>query len=202
MIENNYIFPTSIGITKVPYILSQEELSFILSIEMKRSDAMTNINSKSESVLDNKELSELKKYLSESVNQYFLENYRPTQPLSLEITTSWTNITNLSESQLPHFHRDSVISGVFYVQTNDELDRITFFTPSRTIYRFNVDEYNLVNSDTWWIPAKTGHLVMFPAYLEHGVLKKDHPGSRISLAFDTRLEGNIGDSHSRVALKF
>ena len=169
---------------------------------MKRSDAMTNINSKSESVLDNKELSELKKYLSESVNQYFLENYRPTQPLSLEITTSWTNITNLSESQLPHFHRDSVISGVFYVQTNDELDRITFFTPSRTIYRFNVDEYNLVNSDTWWIPAKTGHLVMFPAYLEHGVLKKDHPGSRISLAFDTRLEGNIGDSHSRVALKF
>ena len=202
MIENHYIFPTSVGITSSPYSVSDSELNFIENIEMKRHDNMTNMNSVSDKVLDSTELYDLRLYLEASINEYFLQNYRPRQPLSLQITNSWTNITRTSESQLPHFHRDSVISGVFYVQTNDELDRITFFSPSRTIYKFDVDEYNTVNSDTWWIPAKTGHMVMFPSYVEHCVQKKDHDGIRISLAFDTRLVGDIGDAHARVGLKF
>ena len=59
-------------------------------------------------------------------------------------------------------------------------------------FNFETNEYNTWNSLTWWIPVKSGDILLFPSYLNHSVETKQDNNLRISLAFNTFVKGNIG----------
>ena len=54
-------------------------------------------------------------------------------------------------------------------------------------------EFNFYNSESWWIPVKTGDLVVFPSNFAHSVANTESKNTRISLSFNTFLKGIIGD---------
>ena len=53
----------------------------------------------------------------------------PKEELDFYITQSWINITKPDEFHHEHFHTNSIISGVFYISTEED-DAITFSNPN------------------------------------------------------------------------
>ena len=92
-------------------------------------------------------ISKLKKFIEIAIDTYVINvivGDKYDENLSFKITQSWGNLTRPgSEGHHLHKHSNSVISGVFYVQTND-VDNITFANPllAHDTIRIRTKEYN------------------------------------------------------------
>jgi ectoine hydroxylase-related dioxygenase (phytanoyl-CoA dioxygenase family) len=99
-------------------------------------------------------------------------------------------------------HDNSFISGVLYINANREEDAIMFISGRGHAIRLTTDNYNIFNSETWKVPVHTGDLLLFPSRLVHQVeaTSTDRTITRVSLAFNTFIHGEIGDKKSRIHL--
>ena len=192
------LFPVALGSTELDRELTKEELDFFKRTQESK-DRVTNhgnTHTNDHYILDNPELSELKKNLTEKVNLYFRDVYKIDEDIKIFITISWVNYTETGEYHHAHSHPNSVISGVYYIET-DESDTITFSTPwlnKLTMY-MNPTEYNQWNSEEWWYPTRKNTLLLFPSKLTHHVDQVKSDKTRISLAFNTFIKGKIGGSN-------
>ena len=94
-----------------------------------------------------------------------------------------------------HWHANSIISGSFYISTEED-DRIVFTDPNKAvkgILKLDQKEYNVWNSQTWFFPVENNLLFLFPSWLEHEVAPNEKATTnRISLAFNVFAKGNFG----------
>lgn len=108
------------------------------------------------------------------------------EPTPFEVTGCWANVNPAGAPHSMHNHGNNYLSGVYYVQTGEGSDSITFFDPRNEVGvitpRFTKRNQN--NSRTVNIEAKTGRLVLFPAWLRHAVSPNQNPAHRISIAFN------------------
>ena len=139
-------------------------------------------------------MSDLKTDLTDIVNDYFQEVYQPEYDVKVYITISWVNYTESGQWHHAHFHSNSVISGVLYIDTNDE-DTITFQNPVEGNLGFSLKSknHNHWNSSSWWWPTPKNSLLLFPSSLSHKVDITTNQNTRSSLAFNTFLKGQIND---------
>ena len=192
------LFPVALGCTELDRELTKEELDFFKRTQESK-DRVTNhgnTHTNDHYILDNPELSELKKNLTEKVNLYFRDVYKIDEDIKIFITISWVNYTETGEYHHAHSHPNSVISGVYYIET-DESDTITFSTPwlNKLTMFMNPTEYNQWNSEEWWYPTRKNTLLLFPSKLTHHVDQVKSDKTRISLAFNTFIKGKIGGSN-------
>jgi uncharacterized protein (TIGR02466 family) len=188
------IFPTPIGVMQIDKALNKKILAFIYSKEMKlRRNNGGNGISVDENFLDNDELSDVKRVLTDSVNEYFKKVVNPNKDTKLYITISWLNVSQNGESHHSHHHQNSIVSGVFYIDTCEE-DTISFGTPNPNMFGNLTFSRNPNVLYDWIIPATTGRLLMFPSTLKHSVPPRPNTckGRRISLSFNTWIKGVIG----------
>lgn len=179
------LFPIPIGeIELTP--LTEEEMGVIGSFEQTRNAG--NTNSKNAYVLREPGMERLEKELTEKVNQFFRGVMK--YEVELYITQSWTNYTEPGEFHHKHEHPNSIVSGVFYIQTSQ--DKIMFFRDKYSQILFKPSEWNSFNSETWWVEAKPNHVLFFPSSLAHSVPKTESSKTRISLAFNTFVRGKFG----------
>ena len=150
-----------------------------------------------ESYILDKGLTKLKNFIESAIDVYVknvIVGDEYDENLSFKITQSWVNLTkpdSLGHHQ--HYHSNSVISGVFYVKTND-VDNIVFannFLSLQTI-SIPVKKYNQFNSDTWRFPVSAGKLILFPSNLLHQVESPIGDEDRISLSFNVFPFGILG----------
>lgn len=193
------LFPTAVGKFQLDRELTKQELKHIT--ESERRPNMGNQTSVNNYVLKEKPLKKLGDFLMESANKYFSEVYRPKDNVSLYITQSWLNYTERGGYHHKHAHPNSFISGVFYVSADVTKDKIFFY--GREEYKqikLEPTDYNLYNSESWWMEAGTGTLYLFPSSLTHMVPAIDHDETRISLSFNTFLKGTIGENQNLTEL--
>ena len=151
-----------------------------------------------ESYILNKGLSKLKKFIEIAIDAYVINvivGDKYDKNLSFKITQSWGNLTRPgSAGHHQHTHSNSVISGVFYVQTND-VDNISFTNPLLThdTIRVRTKEYNQFNSNTWRYPVSAGKLILFPSSVSHHVDPPIGDKDRITLSFNVFPFGILGD---------
>lgn len=188
------IFPTPLGVVELDRDFTKKELSFIKSLEMEKNTG--NFISVNDYVLEEKELSKLKDFCLTSINYYFKSIYDPVLDVSLKITQSWTNLTQKDGHHHKHHHINSAYSATLYIETVDD-DRIYFETPNGQMLQVKSKEYTNLNSNSWWMPATKGSLIMWPSWLDHHVVDKGHEGDRISLSFNTFFVGEIGNRKDR-----
>ncbi len=188
------IFPTALG-ESVRNLTSKEIDFFDKLKDQQRSKNAGNSFTKNTYVLNNPELSDLKTDLTDIVNNYFQEVYQPKYDVKVYITISWVNYTEFGQWHHSHIHSNSVISGVFYIDTNDQ-DTIIFQNPVRGNLGLSVKSKNdnHWNSDTWWWPTPKNTLLLFPSSLSHKVDPTTNPNIRSSLAFNTFLKGQVDDN--------
>lgn len=196
MIHN--LFPTPIGRYSLDRDLTSDELLFLKNQETCSN--MGNTHSINNTLLKSKKLNQLKNFIEDKVLEYFQTIYNPKQKVNLQITQSWTNYTTKDQYHHKHAHPNSFISGVFYIQANNETDRIHFFHEKYEQIKITPTEWNLWNSESWWFEVGTGDLILFPSSLSHMVQTVKTEDTRISLAFNTFPFGQLGDDKKLTGL--
>lgn len=191
------VFPTVLGIANLGRDFSKKEMDFFNTLEMRPNSG--NIISVYADILDKPEMSDLRDFCYSSINDYFHRVYKPINSVGLRITQSWVNATREGEFHHRHHHPNSALSASFYISTNEE-DRIYFYNPLKQTFKIDPVEYDIFNSESWWIPAEQGTMVMFPSWLDHDVRVKTHSGTRISLSFNTFFVGSLGTEDGRTGL--
>lgn len=117
------------------------------------------------------------------------------------ITQSWLNVNPPGSSHHRHNHSNSLISGVYYIDTTPE-DSIMFIsqnhqtvTNNPTI-QINVSKYTLANSNSWQLPVKNNDIIFFPSTTLHEVAENNGERNRISLAFNCFVKGHFGSERT------
>ena len=190
----NNLFPTPVYISMLNRKLNKKELSFIDKIKSDTYKNEGNTTSNNNYILEEKEFSKLKLDLDLIVQDYFNRIVSPKNNIEPYITQSWLNYTNKNEYHHMHAHPNSLISGVFYINSNDKFDKIKFFKQQYEAIQLETKEWNIWNSKSWWFPVKTGDIILFPSSLTHMVENKQGDNTRISLAFNVFIKGTIGNN--------
>ena len=190
MITHN-LFPTAVSFFEFGSKLTEIEESFIKNQETRNNNG--NLTSVNNHLFDSVEIAEIARFCEESVQEYFKEVYAPKYDVTPYITQSWANYTSKGQWHHKHEHPNSFISGVFYVQAQKDIDKIFFYKNGYQQIKLPSDNYNLYNSDSWWLGVETGQLILFPSHLTHMVQTVETDETRISISFNTFLKGYIGD---------
>jgi len=193
-------FPTPVGFVQIDEALNKKMLEFIKIKQLKiikNGGGGGNSISSDVNILENDELSDIKKVLTDSVNQYFKEMVNNDKDTKLYITNSWINVNKNGESHHSHKHPNSMVSAILYIDTCEE-DTITFTKPSYELFgNFIYSENNqttMWDSTDWTVATTINTLILFPSTLHHRVLPRPNTctGTRISLSFNTWVKGKIG----------
>ena len=194
------LFPTPIGSTQIDKVLNKKILEFIKIKQLKfikNAGGGGNSISSDRYILENDELSDIKKVLTDYVNEYFQEVVIPGKDMKLYITNSWINVSKNGESHHAHKHPNSIVSAILYIDTCEE-DTISFINERTDV--FGNLKFTMGHSETKWTTpewstsAMVNTLIMFPSSLPHHVHPRPNAckGTRISLAFNTWFKGEMG----------
>ena len=202
MIEStvNGIFPTPVYMSKLDRDLTKKELSFIDMTKLDFYKNEGNITSNDNYILNQKVFSKLKEDLDLRVQDYFNKVLSTTDAITPFITQSWLNYTETNQYHHKHQHPNSLVSGVFYVNCHEELDKIKFFNDGYKTIKPEIKDWNLYNSESWWFTVKTGDIILFPSSLTHMVENKEGTNTRISLAFNVFIKGTLGNNKNLTEL--
>mgnify|MGYP003145882340 CR=1 FL=1 len=193
----NYIFPTPVYQTKINRGFTKQELNFVEEQKKHCIKNQGNINTKDNYILNRKEFKNIKKFLDKHCKDYLDTIICPKNNIELYITQSWLNYTETNQFHHQHTHPNSVMSGVFYFDSDIKNDKILFSKQGYEQISPEIDDqkFNLHNSKTWFFPVQTGDLFMFPSSTIHQVETKKGNNTRISLAFNTFYKGTMGSNN-------
>lgn len=160
-----------------------------------------NFTSVNHNVLELDHYSEIKSRILDGLDVYVNDVMCLDKKHIFYITQSWLNFNPPGTAHHKHNHSNSIISGVYYIET-DETDGITFSSKSNTNITANetltidVAEYNLANSRNWTIPVSTNSILYFPSTTLHEVAPNKSNKTRISLAFNAFVKGQFGTTEN------
>jgi len=196
MIESKIegLFPTPIYIAQFDRDFNEKEIQFVRDQQQKCHTNIGNVHTKDSYVLNNPAFKNIKSFLEQCCADYLKKIICPKNDISLYITQSWINYTKQNQFHHMHNHPNSIVSGVFYIDCDEETDQIQFSTFDRKQQiKPSILNYNKWNSDTWWLPSKKGKLIMFPSSTIHQVNPKTSSGLRVSLSFNTFYSGKLAE---------
>jgi len=196
----NSIFPTPIYISKLNRELTNKELSFIDKTRLDVYKNEGNTTSNDNYILNHKSFKDLKTDLDLKILDFFNKIISPANNITPYITQSWLNYTETNQYHHKHQHPNSLVSGVFYINCDEQFDKIKFFNDKYQSIKLDIKEYNTWNSESWWFSVKTGDVILFPSSLTHMVETKQGDNTRISLAFNVFIKGTVGNNKNLTEL--
>lgn len=189
------LFPSCLLLNTMDEPFTPDELDCILEYKDDVRGNTGNITTKDVLVLENPRLSRLKKIAEEALQDYLTQYYNPINPdkIKLVITQSWLNYTDKTQYHHKHHHHNSIISGCMYINAVKDKDSIVF-TKRATGENWQLQalEQNYFNCNEFTVNVGTGDIVLFPSNMLHSVPKTNHDYTRISLAFNSFWEGELG----------
>jgi len=112
-----------------------------------------------------------------------------TTKVAVELATCWAIVNGKLASGVIHCHPNSFLSGVYYVDTNDESGDIFFQDPRHVASMWSCP---VLEHTPWTIRQVTYHpvsggMLIFPSWLYHGVEPNLSDAPRVSISFNFRL---------------
>lgn len=115
-----------------------------------------------------------------------------TPDTEIYITESWFNKTDKDQVHHRHWHPNSIVSAIVYIDTEiGQGGETMFITSSYNTIEYDIQQPNLYNSKSWSLPPIPGQMLLFPSDTEHLVETYRGETPRISLSFNTFVKGNI-----------
>lgn len=186
------LFPLPLQKTKLRRSYTERELDFIKRELQSNHKSIANYASTNKNVLNAAEMLNIRQVLQEALDSYFKEVFNSSNKLSLQITQSWLTLTGNGESHHEHTHPNSVASGVLYINLGKN-DGISFYrNEENQWYEFLREKETYYSAKSFFIPCEVGDIVIFPSNLRHGVKQSSSSVERISLAFNSFFEGELG----------
>ena len=120
-----------------------------------------------------------------------------------EITDMWSNILKQNEFHRPHTHSNNILSGVYYVQS-DNVATLQFYDPrpQAGVLNPDVEKWHKGNATVWQLGSITNRMILFPSWLQHFVPINTSKQDRISIAFNVMLKGTVGSSPDYQSAEF
>lgn len=196
------LFPTAVFKKNIDRQITEQEYEFPLLCE-KISNTGNSISANKQ-ILNCDELTEIKEFCLNTTQYFFDQLFKPRKEDNVEIyiTQSWFNYAKKNQYHPLHIHPNSIISGVFYFNVDDN-DGIEFSKSMSDMFCIVPSEIHAFNMQSTKISVEKGDLILFPSNLIHSVAKINSDYQRISLAFNTFVRGNIGhnDNVTELILK-
>lgn len=126
------------------------------------------------------------KILKEKI-KFYVEEYCKfwnwSTPLLVALNNCWVNISKNGAYQETHNHGSSLISGVIYVNVNENSGGFQLINPLTTesILMGSPDK---VFGPTYNITPQQGMILLFPGWMDHRVLPNESNIDRISISFN------------------
>ena len=189
------IFSTPLYSSKIEI---QNELSVLKSSEFGVSDTygvkVLDINNYS--LLNMPDFKNLKHQIDEHVERYAREVMCIDPNQKFYMVRSWGVKLPANERARTHWHCNSIISGVCYLDTDDNSGSISFKNDGGLFgksFSFDYTNFNYYNSETWSVNPQIGDVYLFPSRLSHSIGENKSAKDRYSIAFDYWVRGTIGD---------
>lgn len=143
-----------------------------------------------------------KKIVDKYFNQ-FKNDVMKYNDVEFKMTTSWVTKTVKNSMSHYHNHKNSMFSGVLYLNGGEDMAPIEFKNYNTQDILSEVSEYNIYNSDTWQLYPQKNMIIFFRSNLMHKIGHQKINVDRYSIAFNYFPEGNIGydDSSMEIELK-
>ena len=108
------------------------------------------------------------------------------KPHDLYITSMWMNKFDIGQTIGPHTHTNSLLSGVYYMNSLPEQGGTDFFNPvskMRNTISVSRDD-TMFLADKVTSKAEPNKLILWPSYIEHRSEKNSTNKSRYTLSFN------------------
>ena len=200
------LFSTPLYIKEYVPLSSDEEL-FLKSSDYERMEAKNGDYTVDKYILDKPELSNLKNNILECINEFVFGELKVAGDIQFYITNSWSVRHQKNDWSHSHSHTNSILSGVFYFDVNEDSGELSFNKESNhyTTFPMHMDlvvkEFNILNSKNWAFTPKNNQLFIFPPWLLHNVGENKSDKERYSLAFNVYIKGKIGFNEFQLELK-
>ena len=189
-------------IMKTHFEVKHHWRSYFNNLDYERNQMNNAYVSSDFNVLEDMGVRVMKRKIEEIVNMYMEIYLRLSN--RLRITASWVMKHKQGDFAQCHQHKNSIISGVLYLQTkkgagNLIFNRNNFLSPS---FEFDRIESTPLNTEDMEFNVDTGTLLLFPSNLHHYTEVQPFADyQRVCLAFNTFIDDSIGNADTRVELK-
>ena len=150
-------------------------------------------------ILNNKKLKIIKKDILNEINFYKNNVLQVKDNIKCYIKNSWLVFHNANDFSHNHYHLNSFISGILYIKTPKDCGNIVFHSSKMNhsifpLINIPFKKYNEYNSLIFNFQIKENQLLLFPSSLIHSVEKNLSNDTRICLAFNVLIKGDLSDS--------
>jgi len=186
------LFPTPIALFKLEELNNEEE-NFLLNVDTgnKNNNYLNNISSNDTYILDNPKIKNLKHRIQKCIDEYKNEIMQCEN--ELYITNSWVNFLKTGNRHAMHYHANSMVSGVYFVNVDKDMPNFTIQSPQMNLWPlvWKRKKWNYQNNLGEIILVEKNMLILFPSKIWHSVDVNKSPNTRVSLSFNTFLKGHI-----------
>ena len=174
------------------YFLDKKELAVIKKTKYRPPHKGFYL-SKTISLLENKTLASLKKFMIEKAEEYARTVLEIKDPIYL--TQSWSTINTTNAFHESHQHANTFISIVYYAQCKD--GALRFYLNMSSIkecfnFHYTINRFNIYNSQIWKLSVQTGDIVLFPGHIHHGSAPNRAQQDRIAVGANFFIKGTLG----------
>lgn len=131
--------------------------------------------------------------ITDNLYKVFNKTINNLHRCELKIVNHWININGPSTYNYIHSHAMSDLSGVFYIDVPEDSGYIYFENPQEFAAQAELLSYTVEASHQTeqhvnkFVKPIEGLLLVFPAYLRHGVLPNLSNEDRISVSFNMKI---------------
>ena len=195
------LFSTPLFISQLEQPDSQVT-AVVKQTDMRRVRANNGSSSVNTRILDIPDMQYLKASILREISAYAFEALGLKRKYQFQITNSWVMKHEKGDFAHAHAHENSLISGVYYVETFDNSGPIWFSKSYKDLNLFpaffgwEFERRDILNADRWPVQPKSGMLVLFPSHLEHSVDPNQNDADRYCIAFNVFVKGTFGSEES------
>lgn len=174
--------------------IDQDLIDHLPNIEFELMESCNGCFSKSKYILDTNEFKHLRQKITTCLNNYIYDYLKVDRKFKHYFLNSWVNKHIPGDWADAHMHKNSVVSGVYYLQTFQNAGGIVFHKPTgytnnfHETLGFEYSEKTLYNTDSFTLKPSDGEILLFPSHIYHSVQKNNCNELRYSLAFNVFFE--------------
>jgi len=179
---------------------------YIENIPYERMPANNGDYSVDKYILNTPELAPLKAKIMKAADNFIYTVLDVKRNMDFQMENSWVNRHYANDYSGQHYHGNSLISGVYYIDTDGDTgafvchkDKGNYNLWTETVrVDFNYQDHgndaklNFFNADAWGLFPAKNDLIMFPSMMTHSVEENQSAKVRYSLAFNLFPRGTAG----------
>jgi uncharacterized protein (TIGR02466 family) len=192
------LFPTPVYRSSIP-ALDPITYQKLINQEWEYVDGfVTHTETAERHLLDRPEYLGIRAELQKHIDVYVYEVIGVQQDQLWEITTSWVNRSQPEQYHSTHWHSNSMVSGVLYIDTNPKSGAIVFHKDRShknlwgDTLRVDFTKETDYNTEAVGLLPNKNEVLLFPSILNHSVMTNESDSDRFSLAFNVFPRGIFG----------